>query len=387
MNNIKPFIQEFEKIKNNLEIIKHNNKECLIDQSKSFGDRHYYRPKTPEEIVRQSFIYYLLHYLNFSKQSLNTEKSLGTLSSKNHETKNKRVDLVINKYGQDILIVEFKNENISLIQSAYKQGEEYALYLAIPYLMLCNGRQINFYSVKNGNLKPIGENEILEKLHEFKDQVKSEKLNYIFDDDYFAMERTQRWSVPYLKELQNKIIYSSINGSLTSQFKVIKDLGYDKGVFKNPSGSKGLPAVYHFYEIEFDDKNRNILGISIAKYDKPIENLKTANILTIGIGNKSCLEIWTSEKFIKNINGEIVLTHNGGIGGIKGSNKKKCLDIFKEVLPDLYNRQHNNISFGKINYKIDETKWNEIILNIIRYAIEREKIKKELKVRTSQFAI
>ncbi|MCK5476864.1 MAG: type I restriction enzyme HsdR N-terminal domain-containing protein, partial [Candidatus Aenigmarchaeota archaeon] len=368
-----------ETIKNNLEIVIHNNKNCLIDYSKSPADSHYYKTCTPEELVRQSFISYLLNDLNFSKQSINSEKSLGTLGGKNHKTKNKRVDLVINKEGQNILIVEFKNENISLIQSAYKQGEEYVLDLDIPYLMLCNGRQIKLYSVKNKNLSPIDEDEIPEKLLVFKNQIKSKKQNYIFDDDYFDMERTQKWSVPYLKELQNKIIHSSINGIMTNQFKIIKDLGYDKGVFKNASGSKGLPAVYHFYEIEFDDKNRDIFGIGIAKYDKPIENLKTANILTIGIGNKSCLEIWTSERFMKNTNNEIILTHNGSIKGIKGLNLEKCLDTLKTTLPDLYNAQYNNIVFGKINSDLDKTKWNEMILNIIRFTIEREKIKRKYK--------
>ena len=96
--------------------------------------RKKYLQLTPEEWVRQHCVQYLLKEKNYSKISLNEERSF-----KINDVE-KRYDIV--SYANDAsidLVVECKAPDIKIKQNTFDQIARYNLVLKADYLMLSNG--------------------------------------------------------------------------------------------------------------------------------------------------------------------------------------------------------------------------------------------------------
>jgi hypothetical protein len=90
--------------------------------------------QTPEEVVRQLFLVYLMDEKGFPKNRLRTEKML-----KVNEL-NKRCDILV--YDWDMhpfLLVECKSPNIPVTEATLRQVAAYNLPLKVKYLVLTNG--------------------------------------------------------------------------------------------------------------------------------------------------------------------------------------------------------------------------------------------------------
>ena len=112
-----------------LKIKKEDGKRYLFDPI-----RKTYLVLTPEEMVRQLLIQYLLAERNISKNRLALEKALKV------NTMTRRWDLMI--YRQDMtpwLLVECKAPEVKITQSVFEQISAYNLTLRVPYLLVTNG--------------------------------------------------------------------------------------------------------------------------------------------------------------------------------------------------------------------------------------------------------
>ena len=112
-----------------LKIKKEAGKRYLFDPI-----RKTYLVLTPEEMVRQLLIQYLLAERNISKNRLALEKALKV------NTMTRRWDLMI--YRQDMtpwLLVECKAPEVKITQSVFEQISAYNLTLRVPYLLVTNG--------------------------------------------------------------------------------------------------------------------------------------------------------------------------------------------------------------------------------------------------------
>ena len=112
-----------------LRIKKEDGKRYLFDPI-----RKTYLVLTPEEMVRQLLIQYLLAERNISKNRLALEKALKV------NTMTRRWDLMI--YRQDMtpwLLVECKAPEVKITQSVFEQISAYNLTLRVPYLLVTNG--------------------------------------------------------------------------------------------------------------------------------------------------------------------------------------------------------------------------------------------------------
>ena len=115
--------------RSNLKIKKEENKRYLFDPI-----RKTYLVLTPEEMVRQLLILYLISERNISKNRLALEKALKV----NKMTR--RWDLMV--YAQDMtpwLLVECKAPEVKITQSVFEQISAYNLTLRVPYLLVTNG--------------------------------------------------------------------------------------------------------------------------------------------------------------------------------------------------------------------------------------------------------
>lgn len=89
---------------------------------------------TPEEIVRQCLVHFLLEEGGFSKNRIAIEKKIEINGVP------QRFDLaVMDEHGKPFLLVECKAPQIAITQNTFDQAARYNILLGAPYLMVTNG--------------------------------------------------------------------------------------------------------------------------------------------------------------------------------------------------------------------------------------------------------
>jgi hypothetical protein len=98
--------------------------------------RRKYVRSTPEEIVRQLWIRYLLEKLAVNKKLVAVERSFSIQGMK------RRFDLVLfDKSTLPVLLAEFKAPGVNINQSTFDQIAVYNMQLRIPYALVSNGME------------------------------------------------------------------------------------------------------------------------------------------------------------------------------------------------------------------------------------------------------
>lgn len=91
---------------------------------------------TPEEWVRQQFLWFLVESKQYPTSLIAVEKGL------TWNRMQKRFDAVVhNKLGQPVMLLEFKSTNVQLEQKTFDQVAVYNLQLRVKYLLISNGLQ------------------------------------------------------------------------------------------------------------------------------------------------------------------------------------------------------------------------------------------------------
>jgi hypothetical protein len=114
-------------------------KTRFVNQKQEIFDalRGRYVTLTPEESVRQHFVYQLIHHYNYPAGRIAIETSLKV----NHMLK--RSDIVVfSKTGQPWMLVECKAPEVKLTQKVFDQVNRYNYELKADYLVLTNGERI-----------------------------------------------------------------------------------------------------------------------------------------------------------------------------------------------------------------------------------------------------
>ncbi len=96
--------------------------------------RKKYVQLTPEEWVRQNFIYYLINFLDYPKSLIKVESGL------RYNRLLKRSDiLVFNRDVEPLLLVECKSSELKITQDVLDQAAVYNRSLNARYLLVTNG--------------------------------------------------------------------------------------------------------------------------------------------------------------------------------------------------------------------------------------------------------
>lgn len=89
---------------------------------------------TPEEWVRQHFVHFLVHYLEYPKSLINMERGHA------YNTLKKRTDiLVYNRSGEPYMLIECKASHIKIDQKAFRQASVYNKSIKAKYIVVTNG--------------------------------------------------------------------------------------------------------------------------------------------------------------------------------------------------------------------------------------------------------
>ena len=118
----------------NFKLKSSENKTLIFDKL-----RKKYLVLTPEEWVRQHFVYFLIDKKKYPVSLIALEKQL-TINNRK-----KRTDILIfNKEGNHDIIVECKAPSIKITQDTFDQIARYNLKLKANYLIVTNGLE-HFY--------------------------------------------------------------------------------------------------------------------------------------------------------------------------------------------------------------------------------------------------
>ena len=110
---------------------------------------------TPEEMVRQLFINFLIHDVGISKKHIAVERMI-TFNSKPA-----RFDILIfNRNGNARMIVECKSYKLKLTDASGMQIGKYNFAINAEYLCVTNGHETFYYQIDL-------ENRVLNKLNDF----------------------------------------------------------------------------------------------------------------------------------------------------------------------------------------------------------------------------
>ena len=88
---------------------------------------------TPEEWVRQNFLHYCIHVLQYPASLIAVEKQLQIGEMK------KRFDIIIYKGSSPFIIVECKEMNVHLSESTIRQVLNYNSLVQAEYMIITNG--------------------------------------------------------------------------------------------------------------------------------------------------------------------------------------------------------------------------------------------------------
>jgi hypothetical protein len=121
-----------------LRIITSNGKERVFDPI-----RKKYVLLTPEEWVRQYFIWYILHEKKYPASLISVEKKI-TISGVP-----KRFDILVFKNSTPWMIVECKSEQTEINDSTLRQILAYHSHLQAQYLTVTNGQNMHCFDIQN----------------------------------------------------------------------------------------------------------------------------------------------------------------------------------------------------------------------------------------------
>lgn len=103
------------------------------------GSRKVHLKLTPEELVRQFFIHYLVQFKGFPISNIATETGIFV------NQKSKRTDIVAYKNVNPVLLIECKSMEITISSRTLQQISNYQSVILAPFLAITNGNLHYFY--------------------------------------------------------------------------------------------------------------------------------------------------------------------------------------------------------------------------------------------------
>lgn len=110
-----------------------------------------YRAATPEEIVRQQYVYVLHGYYGYAYEQMDQERKT------QHGRRSPRADIVIWQSAADkqankapVIVVECKSDNVTIVEGDYWQGESYARAVGCELFVTHNNKQTRFFKLVPG---------------------------------------------------------------------------------------------------------------------------------------------------------------------------------------------------------------------------------------------
>ena len=281
-------MENIKKIFDKIKIQKHS---CMDGEKFLDPIRNIFIQITPEELVRQRMLKFLMKNLSVPSENILVEEHLAHWT----ENFNGRMDIAI-KYDEKILaVIECKEENI-FIESMqfFEQAKNYVEIIGAKYIILVNGVNIQFYHLNEENFyKPI------EGILNFSDMIDEnfnyEEENFEFQRHYFSIlyfdydfycnidwfylkigEDTPKNLIPCIINFDDCLCDETkkLTSLTNSRFSLIEDLGVRYRQYENASG--GIwNGYYRIFLIKNCEKKFEFLaGFSIMSSMKTVNDPK-----------------------------------------------------------------------------------------------------------------
>ncbi len=378
-------------------IYKKKGKDCFLDPIRK---KLIY--VTPEEIVRQKVIRYLIETLNVPEEMISVEDKI---SHYGLESK-RRADIIVSQYDSKnkekfpLTIIECKAPEVLIGESAINQGLDYAEAVNAKYVMITNGLDtVNIYWPMKGtteNIKSLPEYKTMvdgkyeplplpEKLIRFNhnELLKQGLDNYV--NDIFG-QNTPEIMIPCMTNLAECFIDTSHTFPTGDYglFEVIEDYGIRLlsygtagGVFNSAYRSlliKSLDVIEFVsfgFNIYSDDKT--ILAVAVDDPDMiPHHALQLTMDNSLAVVGDKC-----------------IFTHSGriSVGHIGCGRISELMEMVQESSPLLIRKGKiylGDLTNNKLWY-MDTPEVVSFLQNLITYSLIRDNYRKRLKEKGTAF--
>ncbi len=374
--------------------------------------RKTFLPVTPEELVRQRMIAYLVNRLDVPEHYLHSEEHLVHYGL----SENGRMDVVIMASGEDntehpLAVVECKKESVMIeAKQVIDQALNYARLVKAKYFILVNGVDIQFYLLKESEYIPI------EGVLSYSDMLKENfiyqkpyepfmRLDYSAYDDVESLKEepwyhskigadTEDSKVPFIINLDDCLLDMSceLESIKCHDFSLIKDLGTQFRQYNDASGGGFGTGTYRCLLVEDKRiKETFLIGFSIIATGKTVNdpiygNTDGKSVLVIMVNDGDTDEMSAQinmNRFLKTEEKRATISHNGAVKR-KGASKEDLFEYIRERTGGFI-IQGGQIGFGELDYSkpltMKDSDVRLFISRLIEYSIYRNEYKKSLTVR------
>ena len=361
---------------------------------------------TPEEIVRQKMVAYLMDTLLVPKDTIVVEQHL---SHYGVNTK-KRADIVIHEVDSEnnlhpVCVIECKAEDVYLDENTVKQALTYCDLIEADYAMITNGNDQICYKYDEKTDQYVN----IEKIPSYSDMIQREytavedvelppripfeemedflrKAFSEYEEGYFGEDISSKTpihlAVPAFNLLEGlmdtRVKMPKGNYGL---FELIEDYGVRLVTYGNGSGGEFF-GPYRSFLVNVDG-NTEFYSIAVTTYWKSTapENVKTC-ICVAHDDEKTAhhaLQLVVDDN-VSVIDGTVTFYHHGKIAiGRSGSGKiEELRKVVSERYPEILDGKKFNL--GKLTndrlWRLDDKEVIKVITNMISYAIVRDEYRK-----------
>lgn len=366
---------------------------------------------TPEEIVRQQVIQFLIKDMHVPNEYIEVEVPMSYFK----KGLKGRADIIVYSERDNqlipVLIIECKANLVPLTDSVFNQVIRYDEMIFADVIMVTNGIETIFqaYCTSTELYKTLAVLPSYKELVERQDlQVVREKLDGlwerpVFYDNYPSQIieefKDRGWIgkdtpsqshnfivnlMGLLKDQRYSLRSQSFNG-----INLIEDGGLRYMSYGNAAGGT-YTGDYRYFIVEDKEGNHQIVSMSIFATEKttndPIYGTRkgiTSLVVAIDDFDKSHNSLQLSiDKYVSVGKRECMIRHDGTLtAGKKGAVKRnKVIQFIKQKAPELVN-EDNQIILGILDHS-REFKWKNrdvklFVANLIKYAILRDEFRKE----------
>jgi len=370
---------------------KKNGKDCFLDPLRK---KLIY--VTPEEVVRQKVVRYLVEVLHVPEQLITVEDKLSHygIDSK------RRADIIISQYDEEsnerfpLTIVECKAPDVQIGESAVNQALDYAEALNAKYVMITNGNQmVNFFWPLDGTVQEIETLPVYEEMvdGEYKPLPPMEPLVRIpyaelleKGKEYYLDEiigiKTPESMIPCITNLAECLIDQTHRFPVGDYglFRVLEDYGVRFLTYGTAGGT--FSSVYRRLIIRVGDVTEFVsFGFNTYSAGK--------TMLAVALDDPDMVPHhalqFVFDNSLATIGKRCIFTHSGRISvGHIGSGKVDDLKaLIADRLPELL--RGNRIYLGELVndrlWYMDDPEVVELFRKLIGYALVRDEYRKVVK--------
>lgn len=380
--------------------VEYHYNDLPLPRTKRYKGKLYYidpvsrkrRLPTPEEKVRQRIILFLHYDLGIPYDAMAIEISLGRFWKR----ATGRMDIAV--YSKDpqqkrpILVVECKAEHILLTEHVFRQVDNYAAALNIPFVAITNGHKFSMDYWDNNT----------HTYHTMRQIPSYAQLCTLVKEgmgEQSALDRIDAEDVKYREALREGILGAQTPHPLADVLVALHHCWMDNdkrctavggltdcGTYQNERlhSDGSLHGFRHFCGT--DDNQQPVCAYLCIRAPK-IPNIKkgpTNLEVYLGDVTKSPALRLRTEKFMI-VDGNCVhLWHDGhlNVGGKLGAVPRKAvIDFLRQQAPDLID-QAGNVDLGTFSItpvRMDESGMADVCSRLIRYALIRSKYCQNLR--------